>query len=64
MFWQRAEQRVAFLIGAWLLIAPWVLSFSLDFFEKWSSVLCGLILVLVNGWVIAEAYAHNNGEQK
>jgi putative Mn2+ efflux pump MntP len=58
------EHWVEFLIGIWLILAPWILSFSGDLLEKWSSVLCGLVLVLVNGWIMAETYAHGNGEQK
>ncbi len=48
------ERWADIVIGGWLIISPWVLGFSNDILVKWSSVLCGIILVAVNGWIIAE----------
>ena len=42
------ERWIDIAIGAWLIIAPWALGFSGSFFAKWGSVLCGIVLVLLN----------------
>ena len=42
----------ALILGAWVLVSPWILGFSLFAFAKWSNVLVGLALVLVNAWAI------------
>jgi len=42
------------VIGAWVLISPWILGFATIGFMKWSNVLCGLALILVNVWAIVE----------
>jgi hypothetical protein len=38
------------IIGAWILISPWLLGFSDISLAKWSDVLCGLVLVMVGVW--------------
>jgi hypothetical protein len=43
-------------IGAWLIIAPWVLGFSDSVLIKWSSILCGIILVAMNAWILFEKH--------
>lgn len=44
------------IIGAWLIVSPWVLGFSDSVLVKWSSVLCGLALVLMNAWALSEKH--------
>jgi hypothetical protein len=48
------ERWINIVIGAWLIIAPWVLGFSDSVLMKWSSVLCGIILVAMNAWLLSE----------
>lgn len=48
-----AERWVLIVIGAWLIIAPWVLGFSDSVLVKWSSVLCGIIIVAINFWALS-----------
>lgn len=38
------------VIGAWILVSPWILGFSTIGFMKWSNVVCGLVLVLDSVW--------------
>ncbi len=48
------ERWIDIAIGAWLIISPWVLGFSDSFLVKWSSVLCGIVLVVMNAWILSE----------
>lgn len=41
-----------FIIGIWLILSPWVLGFSNMVVLKWSSVLSGLIIGLISGWIL------------
>ena len=38
------------IVGAWLIISPWVLGFSDSILVKWSSVLCGIVIVAISFW--------------
>jgi hypothetical protein len=42
------------ILGAWILVSPWLLGFSALGLMKWSNVLVGLVLVLMNAWAIFE----------
>jgi hypothetical protein len=44
------ENWVEGLIGLWILLSPWMLGFAGMSIAKWSSVLCGLVIVLMNAW--------------
>lgn len=48
------ERWISIIIGGWLIIAPWVLGFSYSVLVKWSSVLCGIILIAMNVWALTE----------
>ncbi len=37
-------------IGVWILLSPWLLGFANISIAKWSSVVCGLVLVILNAW--------------
>ncbi|RJP44086.1 hypothetical protein C4587_02395 [Candidatus Parcubacteria bacterium] len=39
-------------LGCWVLISPWVLGFSSISIMKWSNVIAGIALVLINVWII------------
>lgn len=47
------ERWTLVVIGIWLIISPWVLGFSDSVLVKWSSVLCGIIIVAMNFWVLS-----------
>jgi hypothetical protein len=44
------ENWIEGIIGVWILLSPWLLGFSNLSIPKWSSILCGLTLTLVNVW--------------
>jgi hypothetical protein len=39
-------------IGALLLVSPWALGFSDISLAKWCNVLFGLLLIMINAWII------------
>ncbi|MBS4172604.1 SPW repeat protein [Bacillus sp. FJAT-49736] len=43
------------LIGVWFIIAPWVVGFSDQSGALWSSVVIGLIQVILSFWASGEA---------
>lgn len=45
-----AENWTEGAIGVWVLLSPWLLGFANITIAKWSSVVCGLVLVIVNAW--------------
>lgn len=47
-----AENWIEGAIGAWVLLSPWLLGFANISFAKWSSVIAGLALVIMNVWSI------------
>ena len=50
------ERWIFIVIGVWLVISPWVLGFSDSVLVKWSNVLCGLVLIVMNAWVLPERH--------
>ncbi len=38
------------ILGAWVLISPWVLGFSSFSVMKWSNMTVGVALILINVW--------------
>lgn len=38
------------VVGFWIMLSPWLLGFSSVDIMKWSNVLCGLIVILMNAW--------------
>jgi hypothetical protein len=43
---------IQLVLGLWILVSPWVLDFSSISIMKWSNVIVGLCIVLMNVWVI------------
>jgi hypothetical protein len=43
---------IQFAMGFWILISPWLLGFSEISLAKWSNVLLGLTLILLNSWTV------------
>lgn len=48
------ERWIYVAIGGWLVASPWILGFSNDVLIKWDSVLCGLVLMVMNVWVLTQ----------
>jgi SPW repeat len=48
------ERWIDIAIGGWLVISPWVLGFSESVLIKWSSVICGVALVVINAWALSD----------
>jgi len=40
------------IIGFWIIVSPWFFGFSNITVVKWSNVICGLAVVLINAWVL------------
>jgi hypothetical protein len=40
------------IVGAFVLISPWLLGFSDITLARWGNVVCGLTLILVGIWAI------------
>lgn len=40
------------VLGIWLMVSPWLLGFSSISLMKWNNLLAGLIIVLINVWII------------
>ncbi|MBI4085892.1 MAG: SPW repeat protein [Candidatus Liptonbacteria bacterium] len=49
-------------IGVWILVSPWILGFSSISIMMWSNLIVGMILILVNIWIIFGK--HNNSITK
>ena len=46
------EHWTELIVGAFVLISPWLLGFSDITLARWGNVVCGLILILLNVWAI------------
>ncbi|MGB7957985.1 MAG: SPW repeat protein [Minisyncoccia bacterium] len=51
-----AERWTLAVMGAWLIVSPWVLGFSDNFLAKWTNVLCGIVLVLIAAHALSEKW--------
>lgn len=50
------------VIGAWVLLSPWILGFSALTFAKWSNIIVGLIIVIKKIWdIFGEKHTTTNG---
>ncbi len=43
---------IELVVGAFVLVSPWLLGFSDITLARWGNVMCGLILILINIWAI------------
>lgn len=39
-----------FVLGAWILLSPWLLGFSALTFAKWSNIIAGLVIIIIKVW--------------
>ncbi len=46
------QKRVQLFLGLWLVISPWVLGFSSISIMKWSNVIVGTVIFLINLWAV------------
>jgi hypothetical protein len=46
------ENWIELIIGALVLISPWIFGFADISLARWLNVLCGTVLVVVNAWMI------------
>jgi len=46
------ERKIQIILGAWILVSPWILGFGSISFMKWSNVIVGTAIVLINLWKI------------
>lgn len=45
-------QYVDGLVGIWFIIAPWILSFAGEPAELWTSLIPGIVALILSGWLI------------
>jgi hypothetical protein len=45
---------IEIVIGFWILVSPWILGFSDLALAKWSNVVLGLAIIVVNAWDVFE----------
>jgi hypothetical protein len=61
------EEWVNLLLGVWVLVSPWVLSFSAQTTARWAHVGIGLIVAVLAGlrlWVMHQPPRHGVGAQR
>ncbi len=46
------DRKVQVVLGFWILVSPWLLGFSGASPMKWSNVILGTTILLVNLWAI------------
>ncbi len=47
-----SERWTGLVLGFWVMLSPWFFGFSTVAIMKWSNVLCGLVLILMNVWLL------------
>jgi len=48
------EEWVNLVLGAWLLVSPWLLGFSAVTALRWNAVLIGALIIVCAGWALSE----------
>ena len=48
------EEWVNLVLGAWLLVSPWLLGFSAVTALMWNAVLIGALIIVCAGWALSE----------
>ena len=49
---------IILVLGAWLLLSPWILGFSASPVLMWNSVIVGALILIFAGWRLAEDRRH------
>ena len=47
-------------IGIWILASPWILGFQDVALGKWSNVILGLVVIVLNTWIVFGEKAEKN----
>lgn len=48
---------INFILGLWLIIAPWVLKTNLNPVSTWTAVVIGICVVVVSAWGMAQNFS-------
>jgi len=48
------DEWVNLVLGAWLLVSPWLLGFSAVTALRWNAVLIGALIIVCAGWALSE----------
>ncbi|MBI4059540.1 SPW repeat protein [Candidatus Giovannonibacteria bacterium] len=48
------------VLGLWIILSPWLLGFSSITVMKWSNLIAGTIIFLINVWIIFGEKGRNN----
>jgi hypothetical protein len=51
-------------LGVWLILSPWFLEFSSISIMKWNNMGVGLLLVLLNVWIIFDEKRITQGQNR
>jgi hypothetical protein len=51
------------VLGAWLLLSPWIIGFTATAPLMWNSVICGALLFVFAGWGFAVERRHKSSEK-
>ena len=46
------DRKIQIALGAWILVSPWILGFGSISFMKWSNVIIGTAIILINLWKV------------
>lgn len=52
--WLAWEEWTNAVLGAWLLISPWVLGYSASPGLMWNAVITGVLIILFAGWALRD----------
>ncbi|MEK7181279.1 MAG: SPW repeat protein [Patescibacteria group bacterium] len=56
------DRKIQTALGLWIILSPWLLGFSDVSLMKWSNVLIGTAIFLINFWVIFDHKSESNGD--
>ena len=48
------EEWVNFVLGAWLVISPWLFGFSTAAGLTWNALIVGILIILFASWTLAD----------
>ncbi|MCE5228483.1 SPW repeat protein [bacterium] len=48
---------INFILGLWLIIAPWALKTTLNPVSTWTAVIIGICVVIVSAWGMAQTFS-------
>lgn len=48
--WEEWEEGIGFLLGIWVVVAPWVLRFVADIVALWVHIVLGALIVVASAW--------------